>query len=56
MMTYDIMCLELADHFLADYELSPEEYEQESVRLAEFIQRCVESELENLEHRKRVTP
>lgn len=51
-MTYDAECLRLAEHFLSDYRLSKAEREEEAGRLAESIQRAVEAELENLEHRK----
>lgn len=51
-MTYDAACFRLAKQILADYRLSKDEREDEAGRLAESIQRVVEMQLENLEHRK----
>lgn len=54
-MAYASACRALASKFLDGYQLSPSEREEETTRLAEFIQRCAESELEGLEHRKVIT-
>ena len=51
-MAHDRDCRVLAEKFLADYRLSPAERREETGRLAETIQRVIESELEGLEHRK----
>ena len=51
-MTHDHACRTLAIHFLSDYRLSAEERAQEVERLAQQIQRTVETELESLEHRR----
>lgn len=53
MSSHDRQCRMLAEHFLHDYELSGEERADELQRLADTIQRAAESELENLEHRRR---
>lgn len=53
-MAYDRRCRDLAVHMLRDYRLSPAERAEETERLAQQIQRMVDTELEALEHRKGV--
>lgn len=53
-MTYDPLCVRLAEKFLRDYQLSDEEHEEEVDRLAQAIQRTVEAELDPLAHRLKV--
>ena len=52
-MSYDLQCERLARHFLRDYEMSAEERQEKTQRLAEQIQDSVESHLEALEHRRK---
>ena len=52
MMNPEKHCRDLAQLFLREYRLSREERVQEMARLALAIQRTIEAELENLEHRR----
>ena len=50
-MSHDAACRVLAQHFLRAYRLSASERTEETERLAEIVQQCVETELESLAHR-----
>jgi hypothetical protein len=53
MTAVDARCVALARFFLQDYNLTPAERNEEAERIAQDIQRAIEAELEQLEHRKR---